>query len=184
MVKSQKELEKEMRPVSAGRTTVLLLLTISVLLFGIYIGGHPASLPRPLRDLLVDDKVAVQAEALDQIENKYYKKVDAADLEAGSLSGMIDSLDDRFSLYMDKKHYTLFQEDTSGKFSGVGMVVGENKRGLHVSEVYDESPAKKSGIRVGDVITAVNGLSIKGEKVEVAVMKIKEKLEPRSASHI
>ncbi len=175
MVRSQKELEKNIKPVSAGRTIVLLLLMLSILLFGIYVGGHPASLPGPLRSLLVDDQVAVQAEALDDIENRYYKKVDLNDLEAGSLNGMVDSLDDRFSLYMGKNHYTLFKEDTSGKFSGIGMVVGENKRGLHVSEVFKGSPAKKSGIRVGDVIVAVNGRSIKGEKVEVAVAKIKGK---------
>ena len=157
------------------KTTVTLLAVLAALLFGLYFGGHPTSLPGPLRDLFVDEQIAVQAEAIDLIERKYYKKVNPNRLESGALEGMVGSLKDRFSFYLDKKHYGLYKEDTSGRFSGVGMVVGENKRGLRVSDVYKGSPAEKSGIKEGDTIIAVNGRSIAGEKIEVAIARIKGK---------
>lgn len=162
--------------VSVYRVILLLAIMLGAISVGIYFGGHPASLPAPVRDLLVDDQVAVQAEALDAIERRFYKPVNGNRVEAGALDGMVASLDDRFSMYLDKKHYTLVQESTSGKFSGVGLVVSDNRRGLYVSEVYEGSPAEKSGIKSGDVIVAVNGRSTVHEKSELVVAKIRGKV--------
>lgn len=162
--------------VSVYRVILLLAIMLGAVTIGIYFGGHPASLPAPVRDLLVDDQVAVQAEALDAIERRFYKPVNGNRVEAGALEGMVESLDDRFSLYLDKRHYELVQEGTSGKFSGVGLVVSDNRRGLYVSEVYEGSPAEKSGIKSGDVIVAVNGRSTVHEKSELVVAKIRGKV--------
>ena len=59
------------------RLAVVLAVLVPVLFVaGIWLGGHPSSLPEPLRDALVDDQTATLNEGLDVIEQDYYRKVD------------------------------------------------------------------------------------------------------------
>ena len=116
-------------------------------------------------------------EALDVIEDSYFKDVDAERLENASVRGMVRDLreryDDRFSHYFDPGQLEQFEEATSGSFSGIGLSVREVKQGLRVTTVFDETPAKEAGIREGDVILAVDGESIAGEPADVATGMIK-----------
>ncbi len=88
---------------------------------------------------------------------------------------MVRSLNSRFSYYFTPKENQLFRESASGQFSGVGMTVVERPRGLLVAGVFDGSPAKRAGIRPGDLITAVNGKSIAGKSSDVSTALIKGK---------
>jgi carboxyl-terminal processing protease len=116
-------------------------------------------------------------EALDVIEDSYYKGVDASRLDDASIQGMVrelrDQFDDRFSHYFDPGELKQFEQSTSGSFSGVGLSVREVKRGLRVTTVFDDTPAKDAGIREGDVISSVDGESIAGEPADVATAMIK-----------
>ena len=88
--------------------------------------GTPTSLPSPVRDTLVaDDDAAVYDEALDVIQQDYYRKVDRKQLLNKALGSAVESLDDRFSAYFDPKDYRSFNEQTQGAFEGVGMNVEE-----------------------------------------------------------
>jgi carboxyl-terminal processing protease len=87
----------------------------------------------------------------------------------------VRALHDRFSHYFTPKESRLFEDSLQGQFSGVGMTVREHKRGLLVVGVFKDSPARRAGIRPGDVITAVNGDSIAGEPTDLATAKIKGK---------
>jgi carboxyl-terminal processing protease len=140
---------------------------------GLYLGGHPSDLPGPLRDIFVDDTTAIQADAIEVIEDNYLREVPAKRLETGSLRGMIEVLDDRFSHYFTPREYSLFQESIGGEFSGVGMTVVEHRRGLLVTGVFRGSPAERAKIRAGDVIVAVDGESIAGESSRLATARIK-----------
>jgi carboxyl-terminal processing protease len=53
-------------------------------------------------------------------------------------------------------------------FSGVGVEVSKATEGLQVQRVFDSSPAQRSGLREGEVITAVNGRSLHGVATEAA----------------
>ena len=116
-------------------------------------------------------------EALDVIEDSYYKDIDASRLDDASIQGMVrelrDQFDDRFSHYFDPGELNQFEQSTSGSFSGVGLSVREVKRGLRVTTVFDDTPAKDAGIREGDVISSVDGESIAGEPADVATAMIK-----------
>ncbi len=113
-----------------GITAVVAVL--AALALGMYLGGHPADLPEPLRDAFVDKSTSVQAEATDVIEDNYYRKVSDKRLQNASLRGMVRSLNSRFSHYFTPRQNELFRQATSGEFSGVGMTVVERKRGLLV----------------------------------------------------
>jgi carboxyl-terminal processing protease len=155
--------------------TVLLALTcvLAALAVGLWLGGHPGSLPGPLRDVFVSDDRAVRAEIIDTIEDNYYKPVDEQRLKDASLKGIVDALHDRFSHYLTPREATQFRQSVEGEFEGVGMTVAEDRRGLRVLGVFEGSPARGAGIRPGDLITAVNGKSIAGLDSDAASGRIK-----------
>lgn len=146
---------------------------VAVLIGGIWLGGHPESLPDPLRDAFVTDDRGLRAELQDAIQDDFYKPVDDAQIEQGSLKGMVEGLDDRFSNYLTPKETAEFQQSVEGRFEGVGMNVDQDKRGLRVLNVFEGSPAERGGVKKGDFITEVDGRSIAGQAADVATAKIK-----------
>jgi carboxyl-terminal processing protease len=145
-----------------------------LLVVGIWLGGHPTYLPDPVRDLLVDDEDAqLYEEAMDILEDDYYKDVDRSKVVNSSLDAAIKSLGDRFSAYFNPKDYQQFQAATTGEFEGVGMTVDQDKRGLKILTVFDGSPADRGGLKAGDLITDVDDRSIAGMSSKEATTLIK-----------
>jgi carboxyl-terminal processing protease len=110
---------------------------------------------------------------MDIIARDYYRPVDRDELLDTSLDSVIGSLHDRFSNYFSPKAYTDFTQLTDGAFEGVGMTVERVRRGLRIVTVYVRSPARRAGLRPGDVITEVNGKSIAGRSSAAATTQIK-----------
>ncbi len=144
----------------------LVAALLAVLAGGIWLGGHPAHLPPPLRDAFVDESGGLTAEATELIEDNYFREVSEPDLIDSSLSGMARGLrrkfHDRFSEYFSPEVLEHFNEAIEGKFSGIGLTVIEVKPGLQVEKVFKGSPAEMGGIVAGDVIVSVEGRDISG----------------------
>jgi carboxyl-terminal processing protease len=157
------------------RATIALLSVLGALLVGIWLGGHPGTLPSALRDAFVDEDQALRAEVIDAIEDNYYKPVDEDKLEQASLKGMVRSLGDRFSHYFTPEEARLFAQSVRGSFEGIGTTVEEDRRGLRILQVFASSPAKRAGIQRGDIITKVGDDPLAGESSEIATAKIKGK---------
>jgi carboxyl-terminal processing protease len=153
----------------------LLVLACSVLALaaGVYLGGHPSTLPGPIRDSLVDEDRAVRSEIVETIEDNFYKPVDESKLDDASLKGIVESLEDPYSRYITPKEASTFQERVSGEFEGVGMSVEKDDRGLRVLNVFAGSPAADAGIHKQDLILSVNGRSIAGLTSDLATSRIK-----------
>jgi carboxyl-terminal processing protease len=154
---------------------LFLFMGLLTLVVGIYLGGHPSTLPGPLRDAFVakSDQAQVYEQAMDTLERDYYRKVDRDDLLNQSLDQAVRSLDDRFSNYFAPRDFADFQQATEGRFEGVGMTVEPVEDGLRVITVYKGSPADKGGLRSGDVITEVDGHRIAGKSSEESTTRIK-----------
>jgi carboxyl-terminal processing protease len=155
------------------RAATVVLGVLLVLTGGIWLGGHPEVLPKGLRDALVEEGPAVRADIIDTIQNHYYKPVSKSKLEEASLKGMVASLNDPYSRYFSPREAKSFNEDISGKFEGVGMSVHPSKDGLVITDTFPGAPARKAGMRGGDVIIAVNGRSIAGKGINDATDQIK-----------
>ena len=123
--------------------------------------------------MVADTNGRLYEEAVDKIEADYYRKVDRDQLLDTSLEKAVESLDDQFSHYFSPKEYHAFQLDTEGAFEGVGMSVTAVDEGLRVEQVYDGSPAKEGGLKRGDIITSVNGKSLKGKSSQESTTLIK-----------
>jgi carboxyl-terminal processing protease len=152
---------------------IAALCVLVALVAGLWLGGHPESLPGPVRDAFVQEDRALRAEIVDSIENNFYKPVDEKKLDDASLKGIVEALNDPYSHYLTPPEAKQLDESVSGEFEGVGMNVEEDKRGLKVLRVFDGSPAERARIRRGDFILGVNGHSIAGVNSDVATSRIK-----------
>ena len=149
------------------RTIALTIAGIALLVAGIYLGGHPDRLPGFVRDPLVGDQdTAVVREAIDKIHQTYYRDIPESALADDSLKGVISSLHDQFSNYFTPKEYKHFQDVSNSQFSGIGIEVQQDPKGLRIARVFDNSPAKLEHLQEGDRITAVGKTSLKGRPME------------------
>ena len=148
---------------------------VLLLVFGIWVGGrHPGWLPGPFRAGLVGDThSAVVKEAIDRVHDSYYRKVPEDQLADDAIEGIVRRLDDRFSNYFSPAEYKRFKDSQHSEFSGIGLAVSGDRRGLRVETVYDGSPAKRAGIRAGDIIVAAGGNELMGRNQEESVSFIK-----------
>lgn len=151
-------------------------LAVLLLLAGIWLGGHPSSLPEPIRDAFVSDDTQLVQQALDTIDEIYYRDVDRDRLVDNSIEGAVASLRDQFSHYFDPQTYRRFEHSTNPSFSGIGVTVrpGDGDAGgLVVQSVIDDTPAQRAGLRRGDRIVAVGGRSLAGRPSSYAIGLIK-----------
>jgi len=84
-----------------------------------------------------------------------------------AFTGMFDNLDD-YSVYYTKEELDSFLNDMSGEICGIGVLVTADARGLIVSNVYDNTPAKEGGLMQGDIITHADGVFLGGLDIEIA----------------
>lgn len=95
--------------------------------------------------------------ALRFIETQYVRDVDYTKLIDGAIAGMVKTLDDPHSIYLDQQMYELMRSHTEGSFGGVGIVMGFKDNKITVISVMEGTPSETAGIKTGDEIIAVDG---------------------------
>lgn len=163
----------------SGRGAVAFAVAlVTFLAAGLYLGGHPSSLPEPLREVFVAEPGRLSTEAAEVLEDNYYQPVGGKELGNASLQGMVRELrrrndEDHYTEYFSPEAREAFNQSIEGHFSGIGLTVVPVKRGLKVATVFRHSPADEAGIEAGDVIVSVEGESIAGQGSAEVTKKIK-----------
>ncbi len=93
----------------------------------------------------------------------------------GAIAGLTDSYGDPYTVFMPPAAATVFNEDISGAFEGVGMELGTKDNALTVVAPLKDSPAEKAGIMSGDKVTAIDGKPTDGMAVDAAIKLIRGK---------
>lgn len=107
-----------------------------------------------------------------QVARYYVNQPDEEKLTEGAINGMIDTLDDRYTMYFTAEELASFETITTGIFSGIGAEIEQRDNHIGVVAPIEDSPAYKAGILSGDLILAVNGESLENVSTEEAVKKI------------
>lgn len=141
-----------------------ILAALVVLLGGIWLGGHPSSLPSLLRSSQLEGGRAtpVTEQALDILTSRYFRELDRSKLVDLGLAGMVKGLDDPYSRYLDPAAYQESQREPEEQMVGVGIGIEAEQRGLRVVNVLDKSPAAGAGLTDGDMIVKVGDTSLAG----------------------
>jgi carboxyl-terminal processing protease len=152
-----------------------IVISLGLLLLGVWLGGHPRDLPGFMRSVFVaDHSTEVVDEAIERIEHDYYRPVKGSELTSASIAGVVASLHDRFSHYLTPSEYHEF--DSPPHFTGIGVSVNPELvagRALLIARVFNSSPAASAGLKGGELIVSVNGRKLQGLSVETAIGLIK-----------
>ena len=112
---------------------------------------------------------------LGRIHSSYVGEYTDKKLVEGAMHGMVESLDDPYSEYLDEKGFTRLNEMTDGTFGGIGVVLGQRNKEFVVVSPMEGSPGAKAGIEAGDKILKVNDVDTKGRTLEDVVSTIRGK---------
>jgi len=144
-------------------TTVLAILLVCSIMLLISGGVLLAKLSREraMLDSALENYSSI-LEAAEYIDQGFVKAPDQESLKREAIEGMIASLGDKWSYYMNAEEYAEYVSNRENSFVGIGIsVTKEEGEYVLVNEVYEDSPAMKAGIEAGDMITAVEGENIK-----------------------
>lgn len=95
---------------------------------------------------------------LDTIDKKSIFEFNEKNAKDAALKAVVDSIGDEYSEYLTKKETDEWESYLNGEFSGIGISFQKNDKGEYqVTEVFKDSPAEKSGIKIGDIILKVDG---------------------------
>lgn len=109
------------------------------------------------------------------LKRNYNGEVDSHQLFDGALKGMVESVGDPYTVYLNKKDFQQLSEMTVGSFGGIGIVFGKRGNDYVVISALEDNPGAKAGIKSGDIITAIDDKSTREMNMEQVANKIRGK---------
>ncbi|HHT9121205.1 MAG TPA: MXAN_5808 family serine peptidase, partial [Candidatus Hypogeohydataceae bacterium YC41] len=120
----------------------------------------------------LDDTLTLIKEGLFFIQNNLEDTSKASEIEYAAINGMLSDLDPH-SVLFPPKEYKEFMIGTSGRFGGLGMVVGMKDMTLTVISPIEGTPAYRAGLKAGDKILEIDGESTVNMSLQEAVSKLR-----------
>lgn len=180
-----------------GRTA-LFVLCLFAMLFSFVLGGavvyiyyfsYPALhfLKQENKEEINLSRVSKKLGDLqDLIKESYLYTENGNDAENGIYKGFLNSLleEDPYAAYYTKEEIEQAERQQKGVYQGIGASVSKTDEGVKVEYVYPDSPAEKGGLKAGDVIVKVDGISVKDLSLEYIVQNLVQGLPGSSLEMI
>lgn len=157
--------------------SIMLLFAIVITVVGTLLIYASGGIGRS-KSALVNEDVIKKTDYLWSMVNKYYLWDDKKDVKLAQdamYKGIMDSLDDPYSVYYSEEEFAELTEDYSGEYSGIGAYITQNAdtMELYISRPMPGSPAEEAGLVANDYIIEVDGEYVVGQDINVVVSKIK-----------
>jgi len=152
------------------KNKLLLLLLIAGIITLLIMGRAPITIGEE-----ENNELTLFQEVYKAIKNHYIEKVDSSKLIEAAIEGMIKSLEDPHSRWMNSKAYQEMEIKRKGELGGLGITITIKDYFPVVVSVIENTPARKAGIKPEDKIIQINGESTKGISLEEAATKLRGK---------
>lgn len=136
-------------------------------------GNTPFSILAPQND--AQETFQLFWEAWELVQENYYGELpNLQEITYAAIRGMLDTVDDKYTAFIEPDVAAILEEDASGEFEGIGAFVDVDESGkLVIVDTFEDSPAKEAGLEPGDRVIAVDGESIVGDPLYEAIGKIR-----------
>lgn len=156
---------------TAEVVTLVLITCVVSLLMGIII-----SKPNQKQSYeLADEEIQNFIEQYNYIVNNYYEEVDKKELLDAALEGMVESLGDPYSTYLDESFSSTFNATLNGSYEGIGVeITNDVSNNIIVTQVFEDTPAHKAGVKPLDIIVGINNEPITNTTTSDFVQMVKD----------
>lgn len=169
------ELEIDLEGDSKFSIFEVIIVTFISIIFGIIVGYILTYTSTPIKAIKSDPNLEEIISTYNTLKNNYYDDVDEVSLADNAIKGMVSSLNDSYSSFMDNKTTESFNESVDGYFVGIGVTIMYSDGYNQIIKVDDSGPGDKAGLKVNDIILSVDGNSVKGVYGEELTSLIKGK---------
>ncbi|MCA6064243.1 S41 family peptidase [Thalassolituus marinus] len=157
---------------NTAKRLILPLITASALIALPSFADEASGSKDPLNGQLPLQELRNFTEIFERIRTSYVEEIDDTTLLQYAIDGMLTSLDPH-SAYLQPEDFSDLQENTTGKFGGLGIEVGQQDGLILVVTPIDETPAQKAGIKAGDLIVSLDGEAVMGMSLNDAVERMR-----------
>ena len=161
----------------AGLGVALMVVALAIMASKVIrtfqmVGIIPSGAKESVANSQTVDKLSILE---DTIQKYFWKEVTEEKLEEGVYKGILESLEDPYSVYYTPEELLDLQQQTEGINYGIGAYISQNKDVgyVQISKVIKNTPAEESGLLQGDYIYKVNGEDMQDKDSSYVVSKIK-----------
>jgi carboxyl-terminal processing protease len=156
------------------KTRAILVLVIGTVMgASLSLGGSLlAGRAEPEPEALAFEQARLLAEVMERVKRDYVEPIDDSVLLESAIRGMVADLD-AHSQFLDADEYRDIRISTTGSYTGVGIEVTEVDGRIRVITPMAGSPAARSGIRSGDEIIAVDGLTVERDNLQETIARMR-----------
>ena len=163
--------------IGAATLAVLLAFSIGFSWRDVRMGSPPSAeaFSRLLTGRIDDGQTPTQlfSDHYNKILARFHRPLDPTDLKYAAMSGLFASLGDPHTQFLDRRAAEQFAIETRGNYVGIGARLGYDPFGAKVYAVFKNGPAERAGLKVGDVVTAVDGRDVSGMDTEDIVQYVR-----------
>lgn len=150
-------------------------IIIYTLIIGLISSCAIAKEQKKEEDINTYELLNIFGEVMERTKVSYVEEVSDKQLIESAINGMLTSLDPHSS-YLNAEDFKYMNEQTSGKFGGLGIEITMENSVVKIISPLDDTPAAKAGLKAGDYITDIDGETVVGQTLNEVVSKLRGKV--------
>ena len=150
-------------------------LIVSALVFSLFACASHAKEAQREEQINTYELLNIFGEVMERTKASYVEDISDKQLIEAAINGMLTSLDPHSS-YLNADDFKYMNEQTQGKFGGLGIEITQESGVVKVISPIDDTPAAKAGIKAGDYITDINDETVIGLTLNEVVNKLRGKV--------